>query len=43
MQGRFKSVHFLRMIVSDLDLDVLARERLDELEFLKSMSALVLY
>ncbi|KAL0740144.1 hypothetical protein Bca4012_081657 [Brassica carinata] len=33
--GRIRSVHFRRMIVSDLDLDVLARARLDELEVLK--------
>ncbi|CAN7008159.1 unnamed protein product [Brassica oleracea var. botrytis] len=32
---RLKSVHFRRMIVSDLDLDVLAKSRLDELEALK--------
>ncbi|KAF8086131.1 hypothetical protein N665_0634s0017 [Sinapis alba] len=32
---RIRSVHFRRMIVSDLDLDVLARARLDELEVLK--------
>ncbi|KAF8044631.1 hypothetical protein N665_7396s0001 [Sinapis alba] len=32
---RLKSVHFRRMIVSDLDLDVLAKARLDELEALK--------
>ncbi|KAJ0259498.1 Transport inhibitor response 1 domain-containing protein [Hirschfeldia incana] len=33
--GMIRSVHFRRMIVSDLDLDVLARARLDELEVLK--------
>ncbi|VVB02800.1 unnamed protein product [Arabis nemorensis] len=32
---QLKSVHFRRMIVSDLDLDVLARSRSDELEALK--------
>ncbi|CAH8376544.1 unnamed protein product [Eruca vesicaria subsp. sativa] len=32
---RIRSVHFRRMIVSDLDLDVLARARGDELEVLK--------
>lgn len=36
-------MQFWRMIVSELDLNVLARAKLDELEGLKSISALILY
>lgn len=41
--GEAQSVQFWRMIVSELDLNVLARAKLDELEGLKSISALILY